>query len=43
VSTSSASQHKDPTRDHTYFCNKILEQYPNLYKDGNEQREIEIE
>ncbi|CAG8657986.1 2710_t:CDS:2 [Gigaspora rosea] len=22
-------------RDHVHFCNKILEQYPNLYKDGN--------
>ncbi|KAF0419083.1 hypothetical protein F8M41_007190 [Gigaspora margarita] len=25
----------NPTRDHTYFCNKTLDQYPNLYKDGN--------
>ncbi|CAG8659480.1 5500_t:CDS:2, partial [Racocetra fulgida] len=37
VSTSSASQHKDPTHDRIYFCNKTLEQYPNLYKDGNSE------
>ncbi|CAG8717034.1 12850_t:CDS:2, partial [Cetraspora pellucida] len=24
-----------PTHNCTYFCNKILEQYPNLYKDNN--------
>ncbi|CAG8625525.1 8723_t:CDS:2, partial [Gigaspora rosea] len=27
----------NPICDRTYFCNKIIEQYPNLYKDGNSE------
>ena len=32
VSVSSASQSK-PAYDHSYFCNKILDQYSNLYRE----------
>src|SRR6266487_4024331 len=32
ASVSSASQSK-PAYDHSYFCNKILDQYPNLYRE----------
>jgi len=39
ASVSSASQSK-PAYDHSYFRNKILDQYPNFIKC--EQREIEI-
>ena len=27
------SQSNSPTYDHTYFCNKILDQYPTLYRE----------
>ena len=36
VSTSanvSSSGQSNPTYDRTYFCNKILDQYPNLYRE----------
>ncbi|CAG8603710.1 991_t:CDS:2, partial [Gigaspora rosea] len=31
------SASSNPTYDRTYFRNKTLEQYPNLYKDGNSE------
>ncbi|CAG8521728.1 16476_t:CDS:2, partial [Gigaspora rosea] len=34
---SEAAALSNPTRDHVYFCNKILEEYPNFYKDGNSE------
>ncbi|CAG8619235.1 8809_t:CDS:2 [Cetraspora pellucida] len=29
----------NPTHDRTYFCNKTLKQYPNLYRDGSSENE----
>ena len=36
TNVSSASQSK-PAYDHSYFRNKILDQYPNLYREGSSE------
>ncbi|CAB4431750.1 unnamed protein product [Rhizophagus irregularis] len=37
VNVSKAQVQSKPTYDCTYFCNKILDQYPNLYREGSSE------